>query len=67
PKLLDFGICKLLYSDPMEPESGLTRELGLMTPDYASPEQVQGEAIAPPSDIYSLGGVLYELLTGVRP
>ncbi|MDX2151471.1 MAG: serine/threonine-protein kinase [Bryobacteraceae bacterium] len=67
PKLLDFGICKLLYADPLEAESSLTRELGLMTPDYASPEQVQGETIGPVSDIYSLGAVLYEVLTGVRP
>ena len=41
----------------------LTQGVGLMTPDYASPEQVMGEAISPVSDVYSLGLVLYELLT----
>ncbi len=67
-KLLDFGIAKLLR--PLEPESTLamTQTGGwLMTPEYASPEQVRGEAINRASDLYSLGVVLYELLTGHRP
>jgi serine/threonine protein kinase len=65
PKLLDFGISKVL-----QPRNGpavtqtLTRR---MTPAYASPEQVKGETITPATDIYSLGVVLYELLTGHRP
>ena len=61
PKLLDFGICKLFLAD--QPDPGATRDMtltqgvGLMTPDYASPEQVMGEAISPVSDVYSLGQI----------
>jgi serine/threonine-protein kinase len=67
PKLLDFGIAKLL--DPSA--DGVTMPLTaagarLMTPDYASPEQVRGEPVTTATDIYSLGAVLYELLTGQR-
>jgi eukaryotic-like serine/threonine-protein kinase len=65
PKLLDFGIAKLL--EP-EGESDLTRtRLQALTPQYASPEQVRGEPVTTATDVYSLGVLLYELLTGRLP
>jgi serine/threonine protein kinase/tetratricopeptide (TPR) repeat protein len=69
PKLLDFGIAKLLNPGLVgdithDPTATAMR---LMTPEYASPEQVQGEPTSPTTDVYSLGVLLYELLTGHRP
>ena len=67
PKLLDFGIAKLL-ADEIGPENAPTATLlPMMTPEYASPEQVRGDPITTLTDVYSLGVVLYELLTGQRP
>ena len=66
-KLLDFGIAKLLHADGLETPTLTCTGIRLMTPEYASPEQVKGEAITTATDIYSLGVVLYELLTGHRP
>ncbi|HET6891675.1 MAG TPA: serine/threonine-protein kinase, partial [Pyrinomonadaceae bacterium] len=68
PKLLDFGIAKLLNPDlSSQALDPTTAALRLMTPEYASPEQVRGESITPVSDVYSLGVLLYELLTDHRP
>ena len=67
PKLLDFGIAKLLSSDSEYATAQFGTGSGIMTPDYASPEQVRGEPVTTATDIYSLGVLLYELLTGVRP
>jgi len=73
PKLVDFGIAKLVHggSDNNAEAEGLatltrTGEL-VLTPEYASPEQVKGESVTTASDIYALGVILYMLMTGRRP
>jgi eukaryotic-like serine/threonine-protein kinase len=67
-RLLDFGIAKLLNPALSSAASPATRiDLRAMTPEYASPEQVRGDALTTASDIYSLGVLLYEILTGTRP
>jgi len=65
--LLDFGIAKRL-TEAAPGAKGLTQEQGrVLTPHYASPEQIAGEAITVASDVYSLGVLLYEMLTGALP
>jgi len=68
PKLLDFGIAKLLESHSSMQTIAMTRQgNALMTPEYASPEQVRGESISVATDVFSLGVLLYQLLTGQSP
>ncbi len=68
PRLLDFGIAKLLNPDALSLDAPPTATgMHVMTPAYASPEQVRSDPLTTASDVYSLGVVLYELLTGRRP
>jgi non-specific serine/threonine protein kinase/serine/threonine-protein kinase len=68
PKLLDFGIAKLLDSELAgQTHAPTAAGMQLMTPEYASPEQVRGDPVTTATDVYSLGVLLYELLTGRRP
>lgn len=75
PKLLDFGIAKVLQGSGNEQESGSLSAIPtmtgpderLLTPEFASPEQVRGETLTTGSDVYALGVLLYRLITGGRP
>ncbi len=63
PHLLDFGIAKLQDEEKLETRTGMM----VLTPDYASPEQISGKPVTVASDVYALGVLLYELLSGSRP
>lgn len=67
-KLLDFGIAKVLHEEDGEDNPDMTRVgLRVLTPDYAAPEQVRGEPVTTATDVYALGAMLYELVSGRRP
>ncbi|MEO7324439.1 MAG: serine/threonine-protein kinase [Dokdonella sp.] len=66
PRLLDFGISRLIDAQGSEGQATLT-QLRALTPGYAAPEQLAGQPVSVATDVYALGSMLYELLTGVRP
>ena len=67
-KLLDFGVAKLLRPEVGMAGAGTTKELGVaLTPEYAAPEQLLGQAVTTATDVYALGLMLYELLSGCSP
>jgi len=67
PKLLDFGISKIISKEYADADAATITRMGVMTPSYASPEQLRREGVTTLSDVYSLGVVLFELLSGHRP
>ncbi len=67
PKLLDFGISKIVSKEYASADVATITQMGVMTPSYASPEQLRRESVTTLSDVYSLGVVLFELLSGHRP
>jgi eukaryotic-like serine/threonine-protein kinase len=68
PKILDFGIAKMLAPDAgFEREARTRTGAAMFTPEYASPEQARGDAVSTATDVYSLGAVVYELVTGQPP
>ncbi len=66
PRLLDFGISRLIEAQGSQGQATLT-QLRALTPGYAAPEQLAGQPVSVATDVYALGSMLYELLTGVRP
>ncbi|CAM2008331.1 serine/threonine-protein kinase [Acanthopleuribacter pedis] len=67
PKLLDFGIARMLDPETQAQQTMTALSDQIMTPEYASPEQIRGERLNASTDVYSAGVLLYELLTGTRP
>ncbi len=67
PKLLDFGIAKLLSGDDDSAATETATQGKMFTPEYASPEQILGKTVTTAADVYSLGVILYEILTHHRP